>query len=140
MKNLYSLIPLILLVIGVQLATEFTDTRFYLTQLTMSAYYSIVIIGLCTLMGYAGHDHFAATGKSGHKMRLHQAGDDLDIGAIEHLIQIHLRSLGGLRGPHLCSQIVTVVIDNAVLIHHILAVHGDTFLRCTGSGCCLGGR
>ena len=54
MKNFYSLIPLVLLVIGVQLATEFTDTRFYLTQLTMSAYYSIVIIGLCTLMGYAG--------------------------------------------------------------------------------------
>jgi branched-chain amino acid transport system permease protein len=38
----------------VQLATYFTDTSFYLTQLTMSAYYSIVIMGLCLLMGYAG--------------------------------------------------------------------------------------
>ena len=27
---------------------------FYLTQLTMSAYYTLVVIGLCLLMGYAG--------------------------------------------------------------------------------------
>lgn len=45
---------LITLVIGVQLLTQFTDTKFYLTQLTMAAYYSLVIIGLCVVMGYAG--------------------------------------------------------------------------------------
>jgi branched-chain amino acid transport system permease protein len=38
----------------VQLATSLTSTTYYLTQLTMSAYYSLVIIGLCLLMGYAG--------------------------------------------------------------------------------------
>ena len=27
---------------------------FYLTQLTMTAYYSLVVIGLCVLMGFAG--------------------------------------------------------------------------------------
>jgi branched-chain amino acid transport system permease protein len=42
------------LVIIVQLITAATDTSFYLTQLTMTAYYSLVIIGLCLLMGYAG--------------------------------------------------------------------------------------
>ncbi|GAB4345896.1 MAG: branched-chain amino acid ABC transporter permease [Desulfobulbaceae bacterium] len=42
------------LVILVQLLTRWTDTQFYLTQLTMAAYYSVVIIGLCVLMGYAG--------------------------------------------------------------------------------------
>ena len=54
MKNLFSLLPLITLVIFVQLLTSWTDTNFYLTQLTMSAYYTLLIIGLCILMGYAG--------------------------------------------------------------------------------------
>ncbi len=49
-----SVVILFLLVIGIQLITHFTDTSFYLTQLTMSAYYSLVVIGLCTVMGYAG--------------------------------------------------------------------------------------
>lgn len=41
-------------VVAIQLLTAWTDTAFYLTQLTMAGYYSIVIIGLCLLMGYAG--------------------------------------------------------------------------------------
>lgn len=45
---------LIAAVIAVQLLTSFTDTSHHLTQLTMSAYYSLVIIGLCLLIGYAG--------------------------------------------------------------------------------------
>ncbi len=50
-------IPVLLLaslVVIVQVITAATDTSFYLTQLTMTAYYSLVIIGLCLLMGYAG--------------------------------------------------------------------------------------
>jgi len=47
-------LPLIALVIFVQLLTDWTDTKFYLTQLTMSAYYTLLIVGLCILMGYAG--------------------------------------------------------------------------------------
>ncbi|MCK5070040.1 MAG: branched-chain amino acid ABC transporter permease [Desulfocapsa sp.] len=54
MKKLLSVLPLLALVIGVQLLTSATDTMYYLTQLTMSAYYSLLIIGLCVLMGYAG--------------------------------------------------------------------------------------
>ena len=34
--------------------TAWTGSVYYLTQLTMSAYYSLLIIGLCVLMGYAG--------------------------------------------------------------------------------------
>lgn len=45
---------LIAAVIAIQLLTYFTDSAYMLTQLTMSAYYSLVIIGLCILMGYAG--------------------------------------------------------------------------------------
>jgi branched-chain amino acid transport system permease protein len=50
-------IPVFLLlavVVAIQLATHFTETSYYLTQLTMSAYYSVVVIGLCVLMGYGG--------------------------------------------------------------------------------------
>ena len=41
-------------VIAVQLLTVIADRQQYLTQLTMTGYYSLVIIGLCMLMGYAG--------------------------------------------------------------------------------------
>jgi branched-chain amino acid transport system permease protein len=41
-------------VIAVQLLTAALDRQQYLTQLTMTGYYSLVIVGLCMLMGYAG--------------------------------------------------------------------------------------
>lgn len=50
-------LPIIVLglaVILIQLLTQWADSAYYLTQLTMSAYYSIVVIGLCMVMGYAG--------------------------------------------------------------------------------------
>lgn len=43
-----------LLITGIQLLTHFTGTGYYLTQLTMTAYYSLLVIGLCMLIGYAG--------------------------------------------------------------------------------------
>ncbi|MFH2060303.1 MAG: branched-chain amino acid ABC transporter permease [Pseudomonadota bacterium] len=54
MKKYLFFLPLIGFIIIVQLLTQWTDTQFYLTQMTMSAYYSLLIIGLCVLMGYAG--------------------------------------------------------------------------------------
>lgn len=54
MKRHLPLGLLVLAIIGVQLLTRVTDTAFYLTPLTMTAYYSLVIVGLCLLMGYAG--------------------------------------------------------------------------------------
>jgi branched-chain amino acid transport system permease protein len=50
-------IPILIIaaiVVAIQLIVSATGTTFYLTQLTMSAYYTIVVIGLCMLMGYAG--------------------------------------------------------------------------------------
>ena len=41
-------------VAGIQLAVSAAGREFYLTQLTMTAYYTLVILGLCLLMGYAG--------------------------------------------------------------------------------------
>jgi branched-chain amino acid transport system permease protein len=54
LKKNGGVLALTLMVVAVQLLTSWTDTSYYLTQLTMSAYYSLVIIGLCLLMGYAG--------------------------------------------------------------------------------------
>jgi len=54
MKKFLPFIPFILFIVVVQLLTQWTDTQFYLTQMTMSAYYSLLIVGLCVVMGYAG--------------------------------------------------------------------------------------
>jgi branched-chain amino acid transport system permease protein len=54
MKRHLPLGLLVLTAIGVQQLTRATGTAFYLTPLTMAAYYSLVIVGLCLLMGYAG--------------------------------------------------------------------------------------
>ena len=54
MKRLLPVLPLLVCVIGVQVLCSATDTLYYLTQMTMSAYYSLLIIALCVLMGYAG--------------------------------------------------------------------------------------
>ena len=42
------------LVVVIQLATQITGSSYHLTQLTMSAYYSLLVIGLCLLIGCAG--------------------------------------------------------------------------------------
>jgi branched-chain amino acid transport system permease protein len=54
MRNILVLLPLLALIIVIQLLATWTDSVFYLTQLTMSAYYAFLIIGLCVVMGYAG--------------------------------------------------------------------------------------
>ena len=50
----FHILFLITTVVAVQLLTLALGKGFYLTQLTMTAYYSLIIIGLCLLMGYAG--------------------------------------------------------------------------------------
>ncbi len=42
------------LVVAIQLATHAAGGEYHLTQLTMSAYYSLLVVGLCLLIGYAG--------------------------------------------------------------------------------------
>ncbi len=54
-------------VVGLQLLTAATGRGYYLTQLTMAAYYTTVVMGLCLVMGYAGqislgHGAFFAIG------------------------------------------------------------------------------
>jgi branched-chain amino acid transport system permease protein len=45
---------LVLFVIALQLALSAAGKPYYFTQITMSVYYSLVALGLCLLMGYAG--------------------------------------------------------------------------------------
>ncbi|MDJ0721825.1 MAG: branched-chain amino acid ABC transporter permease [Desulfobacterales bacterium] len=54
MKKMLPFVLLLVVVVAIQLLTAWTDTRYYLTQMTMSAYYALLIIGLCVVMGYAG--------------------------------------------------------------------------------------
>ena len=42
------------LVVAAQLVLSATDATYYMTQITMSAFYAMVVVGLCLLMGYAG--------------------------------------------------------------------------------------
>ncbi len=54
MKKMLPFALLLVVVVAIELLTAWTDTRYYLTQMTMSAYYALLIVGLCVVMGYAG--------------------------------------------------------------------------------------
>jgi branched-chain amino acid transport system permease protein len=55
LRSRYARIALLALcVVAVQLAADLSGRPFFLTQLTMAAYYSLVAVGLSLLMGYAG--------------------------------------------------------------------------------------
>jgi branched-chain amino acid transport system permease protein len=54
LRRYLPLAVLVALVVVVQLAVTLAGARFYLTQLTMAAYYCLVVTGLCLLMGFAG--------------------------------------------------------------------------------------
>jgi branched-chain amino acid transport system permease protein len=81
--------------VGLQLLTAAAGRGYYLTQLTMAMYYTVVVMGLCLVMGYAGqislgHGAFFAIGgytsaylttldlsgwaRQGVGLTLHQAG------------------------------------------------------------------
>lgn len=51
---LLALLLLAALAAGIQAYTAIAGCPYYLTQLTMTAYYTVVALGLCLLMGYAG--------------------------------------------------------------------------------------
>jgi len=57
----------VVLVVGAHGVLAAADATYYMTQMTMSAYYALVVVGLCLLMGYAGqislgHAGFFAVG------------------------------------------------------------------------------
>jgi branched-chain amino acid transport system permease protein len=54
MKRYYPVLLLAIVIIFIQLLTLITGKSYLLTQMTMSAYYILVAVGLCMVMGYAG--------------------------------------------------------------------------------------
>ena len=53
-RKSFSVLIFMSVVVAIQILTKASGTVFLLTQLTMTAYYSLIIIGLCLLMGFAG--------------------------------------------------------------------------------------
>jgi branched-chain amino acid transport system permease protein len=90
----FALFPVV--VVGAQLIMRTTGTEYCLTQLTMAVYYTIVVMGLCLLMGYAGqvslgHGAFFAIG--GYTSAVLTTHDFSRVGATtlgEWLQQAHL--------------------------------------------------
>lgn len=91
-RSLLKTAGLIACIVGVQLATSFTGTSHYLIQLTMSAYYVLVILGLCVLIGYAG------------QISLGHAGFFAIGGYTSAFLTTH--DLSGLKGSALVSSLV----------------------------------
>ncbi|MCK5804190.1 MAG: branched-chain amino acid ABC transporter permease, partial [Lentisphaeria bacterium] len=65
--HLIGMTAFVLAVVAVQLLASACHREYYLTQLIVAAYYSIVALGLCLVMGYAGqislgHGAFFAIG------------------------------------------------------------------------------
>jgi branched-chain amino acid transport system permease protein len=57
MTQIRKYIPVIVVAIGIiilQIVLSQSGKTYYMTQITMSAFYALVVIGLCLLMGYAG--------------------------------------------------------------------------------------
>jgi len=50
----YPVFATAVLIVLLHLALAYADATYYMTQITMSAHYALVVIGLCLLMGYAG--------------------------------------------------------------------------------------
>ena len=50
----YPVLAAAVLIVALHVVLAATGKTFYMTQITMSAYYALVVIGLCLLMGYAG--------------------------------------------------------------------------------------
>jgi branched-chain amino acid transport system permease protein len=81
-------------VVAVQLLTAALGRPFYLTQLSMAAYYAIVVMGLCLVMGYAGQislghgAFFAIGGYTTAMLTTRSVGDLLPGGLREALIRL----------------------------------------------------
>jgi len=54
LRTYYPVIAGMALIVLLHVVLRVADATYYMTQITMSAYYALVVIGLCLLMGYAG--------------------------------------------------------------------------------------
>ncbi len=118
MKKLLPILPLFAVVIGIHLLTSATGTMYYLTQMTMSAYYSLLIIGLCVLMGYAG------------QISLGHAGFFAIGGYLSAALTTH--SLLPYQG-----SVLVRLLDSAGLLHSGHDLYGEALLVVTPWAACI---
>ncbi len=87
---------LLAVIIAIQLVIWLTNTQHFLTQLTMAGYYSLVIIGLCLLIGYAGQisighaGFFAIGGYTSAYLTTHDLSALRDTAAVKFLARAGL--------------------------------------------------
>lgn len=130
MKKYLPFIPLIAFIVLVHLLTKWTGTQFYLTQMTMSAYYSILIVGLCVVMGYAGQislghaGFFAIGGYLSAGLTTHNLSHLKD-----HILVRGLDALGLLMaGEDIYGDALTVVTPWAAALIAVFTAAGLAFL------------
>ena len=127
-------------VILIQLLTSATETTYYLTQLTMTAYYALVVIGLCVLMGYTGQASLGHAGFFAIGGYTSAALTTADFSGMQHAFPFPLlTSLGwtvertGLFGEHLLSLHPAAAFVAALLLTALVAwVLGGPILRLKG--------
>ena len=72
MKKYSSLLVFIVIAVLLPVFTTLIGKKFYLTQLTMSAYYALAAMGLCLLLGYCGQSAGACGKNSGASRGAHR--------------------------------------------------------------------
>ncbi len=100
------------LVVLVQIATHVAERPYHLTQLTMTAYYSLLVVGLCMLVGYAG------------QISLGHAGFFAIGGYVSALLTTH--NLSGHQGSGVVSMLAAagaLVTRSDPYGGHLLVVH-----------------
>ena len=129
LKRYIPVLFLVALVVAIQLFTHLTETTYYLTQLTMSAYYSVVVIGLCVLMGYGGQislghaGFFAIGGYLSGALTTHNLISFRDHGLVAFLDKIGLLIAGkDLYGGDLLTVEPWAACITAVLIAGIIGL------------------
>lgn len=85
-----------LVLVLIQLGAHAMDRDYYLTQLNMAAYYTVVVLGLCLVMGYAGQislghgAFFALGGYTSAVLTTHDLTSLRDTGVVRVLRMLHL--------------------------------------------------
>lgn len=129
MTRILAILPLLAVVVLVQLVTTWAGTPFYLTQMTMAAYYSLLIIGLCVLMGYAGQislghaGFFAIGGYLSAALTTHNLVSSKGAGLVRFLDALGLLQAGkDLYGAELLVVTPWAAAIFAVLVAALVAV------------------
>ena len=118
-----ALAALVLLTAAIHLVTVVTGTQFYLTQLTMAAYYGLVVIGLGVLMGYAGQISIGHAGFFAIGGYLAAALTTRNLSGLEQVLPLAaLESLGLLhRGQDLYGDVLVTVAPWAAALGAVSA-------------------